>query len=149
MNSTTTNLILAAILSLGSISQALTLDEYLNLVKQKNRLFSSYDLSIEASNDKREAGDTVLSPVLSAGYSLTTDKSRPSTLGPERSVEEYSLGVAKQFSTGTNVKLVGITDRFNNQTTAPLDQYSTGGLGISLTQSLWKNFFGNPSCPDQ
>ncbi len=139
-------IIFTAALGLSLTAQALTLDEYLNLVKQKNRLFSAYDLEQGASNDRKDAGDLILAPQLTAGYSLTTDKSQPSsliTLGSERKVTNYNVGVAKNFSTGTAVQLTGRTDQFENKgAVVPLDQYSTGSLGISLRQSIWKDFFG-------
>lgn len=136
-------IIFATGLLLGFSAQALTLDEYLNLVKEKNRLFSAYDLEQGASNDRRDAGDIVLSPQLTAGYSLTTDKSQPSTLGSERKLTDYNLGIAKNFSTGTSVQLTGRADQYDNTGALfPLDQYSTGSLGISLRQSIWKDFFG-------
>ena len=125
-------------------SFALTLNDYINLVRQKNKLFTSYDMSIEASNDKRAAGDLELAPLLTAGYSFNRDQSLPSSLGPSREYTEYNLGLAKEFSTGTLISLSAKTDQFNNPgATYPLDQYSTGLLGIRLEQSLWKNFFGS------
>lgn len=124
-------------------SFAMTLEEYLKVVKSKNKVFSSLAASVEASNSKAAAGDVVLAPVLTAGYSLTTDKSLPSTIGEKREVTEYNLGVSKKFTTGTTIGVSGKTDEFRNDTTTPgADKYSTGGLGVTLQQSLWKDFFG-------
>lgn len=124
-------------------SMAMTLEEYLQTVKSKNKAFASLNASIESSNNKMVAGDVVLSPVLAAGYSLSSDKSLPSSVGDKRDVTEYSLGVSKKFSTGTTLGVSAKTDQFNNVTTTPgMDKYSTGGLGVSLQQSLWKDFFG-------
>ncbi len=122
--------------------QALTLDEYMQTVKKNNKIFSALNSSKEAANDRLTAGDVLLSPTVSAGYSLISDKSLPSTLGNQREITEYTLGVGKKFSTGTTLNLTAKTNQFENQTVPPLDQYSTGGLGISLSQSLWKDFFG-------
>jgi outer membrane protein TolC len=135
---------LIAITLISQFGHAMTLDEYLAQVRKKNRLFTSLDLSIEASNDKRTAGDVVLAPQITAAYSLVTDKSLPSNLGDKRQVTEYSLGVAKRFSTGTTLGLSAKTDQFDNTAsgTVAASQYSTGTLGVSLQQSLWKDFFG-------
>ncbi|MBC7740596.1 MAG: TolC family protein [Bdellovibrionaceae bacterium] len=137
--------VMIALVSLtASAAWGLTLNDYLNLVKQKNKLVSSYDLSIEASNDKREAGDLVLAPMLTAGYTLSRDQSQPSSLGSRREWTNYNLGLAKEFSSGTELRLTAQTNQFDNQGAAfPLDQYSTGLLGIAVEQSLWKNFFGS------
>lgn len=127
----------------ASSAFSLTLEEYLQEVKKKNKIFSSLEASKGASLDKMVAGDVGLSPVLVAGASIAEDKSLPSTLGPRRQVTEYSLGVSKKFSTGTTLGVSAKTDQYNNDTTtANYDQYSTGGLGVSLQQSLWKDFFG-------
>ncbi|MBC7465261.1 MAG: TolC family protein [Bdellovibrio sp.] len=127
-------------------SFAMTLEEYLQIVKKKNKVFSSLAASVEASNSKAVAGDVVLAPVLTAGYSLSTDKSLPSSIGDKREVSEYNLGVSKKFITGTTIGVSGKTDEFRNDTnfttTPGLDKYSTGGLGVTLQQSLWKDFFG-------
>lgn len=122
----------------------MTLDEYMEQVFKKNKLVSSYDTSIEASKEKQIAGDLVLSPVLTAGYSQASDKSLPSVVADERKTALANLGVAKKFSTGTTVSLTAQTSKFDYE--APVtpgnNGYSTGGLGISLQQSLWKDFFG-------
>lgn len=124
-------------------AEAITLEEYLQVVKSKNKVFSALNASVEASNSKLVAGDVTLSPVLTAGYSLTNDKSLPSTLGDQRKTTEYTLGVSKKFSTGTTLGVSAKTDQYDNpNAAAPSDKYSTGGLGVSLQQSLWKDFFG-------
>ncbi len=122
---------------------ALNLNEYMLIVKKNNKIFQGLNSSLEATRDKLTSGDAVLSPVLSAGYSLATDKSLPSSLGDDRKVTQYNLGVAQRFSTGTAINLSARTDQFENKTAAPpADRFATGGLGISLSQSLWKDFFG-------
>jgi outer membrane protein TolC len=141
MNSKTlTTLALTCILS--SSSYSMTLEDYLKAVRAKNPQFQALSASIEASNSKVLAGDIVLTPVLSAGYSITTDKSLPNTLGDKREISEYTLGVSKRFETGTQIGLTARTDSYLNSTTPPLDKYSTGSLGVSLQQSLWKDFLG-------
>jgi outer membrane protein TolC len=120
----------------------MTLEEYLKTVRTKNPQFQALSASVEASNSKVVAGDIVLTPVFTAGYSVLSDKSLPSSLGDKRDVSEYTLGVSKRFETGTLLGVTAKTDAFNNDTTAPLDQYSTGSLGVSLQQSLWKDFLG-------
>jgi hypothetical protein len=49
-------------------------------------------------------------------------------------VTEYSLGVAKRFSTGTTLGLSAKTDQFDNTAsgTVAASQYSMGTLGVSL-----------------
>lgn len=124
--------------------KAMSLDEYLSTIKKQNKLFNALDASVEASKAKMESGDLVLEPIFNLGYSLATDKSLPSAVADKRQVNELTAGLSKKFSTGTLVKLSAITDEFNNEGAAnpAMSKFSTGGLGVSLTQSLWKDFFG-------
>lgn len=125
-------------------SKAMTLDQYLDVVKKQNDLFKSLDASTEASDAKMDSGDLELAPIFNLGYSIATDKSLPSSVADKRQDSQWTAGLAKKFSSGTLVKLSGQTDEFKNDGAynSNYSQYSTGGLGVSLTQSLWKDFFG-------
>lgn len=137
--------ILLAISTIAFNAQALTLDEYLKIVIQKNKLVSSYDLSIEASKDKQIAGDLLLSPTLTAGYSVTTDKSEPITVADKRTTTLSNVGLSKKFSSGTTLGVTADTTKYEYElpVTAGNNGYSTGRVGVSLQQSLWKDFFGH------
>lgn len=125
-------------------AQALTIDEYIVLAKEKNPLLKSYQQSVESAELKTKAAEIDLAPVLTAGYLTSNDKSRPNQLGSEREAEVYSLGIAKKFFTGTLIKLDAQTGEFTN--TGALipgyDQYSTGSVGFTIQQSLWQDSFG-------
>ncbi len=142
---------LVSIIVSAQMAGAITLEEYLAQVRQKNRIYTSVDLSVEASNARREAGDVSLSPRLTATYGIATDKTVPNTTAAERKSTEYSLGLSKQFSTGTAVTLTarsghnqyaGLYAPLSSDPTRGTD-FSTSGLGITIQQSLWKDFFGN------
>lgn len=122
---------------------AMTLEEYLAQVKKKNRIYTATDLSVEASRDRKDAGDIELAPTVSATYLSSSDKSLPSQVAAERKGSEYTLGVSKKFSTGTSISLNGKSteNSYENQNSGNPDT-STSSLGISLSQSLWKNSFG-------
>lgn len=136
-------LVLFCAILLSSQSQAVTLDEYMQRVKKENKIFRSLTYSIESSNERLTAGDIVLVPTLTAAASLADDASLPSIFGTKREVAEYSLGFSKKFTTGTSLSLSAKTDQYrSDNANPPYDQYSNGGLGISLQQSLWKDFFG-------
>jgi outer membrane protein TolC len=125
---------------------AMTIDEYLTQVKAKNRTIRSYDIDVEAAADKQVAGDLALSPLLTGSYYVQKDKSLPLLmfLAQERTTTAAALGLSKKFSTGTTLALTGETYKYDyDQPLTPGDTgYSTGRLGISLTQSLWKDSFG-------
>jgi len=136
--------ILAGTQLMSLSASAMNLDEYLLQVKKKNRMLSAAEMSLEASRAKQQAGDLTLSPVLTAGYSMASDKSLPNSIADRRQVNELSLGVAQKYSTGTALSLSAKTDDFKNDqpTTPSMDKYSTGTLGVTVQQSLWKDFFG-------
>ncbi len=136
--------LLALMLVLSQAGYAMTLEEYLNQVKKKNRIYTSTDLSIEASRDRQEAGDVELAPMISASYLRTDDKSLPSQTARERKTSEYTLGVTKKFSTGTLLTLSGrnAVNDYETPNAGTNPETSNSSLGVSLSQSLWKNFFG-------
>jgi len=136
-------IVLAASL-VSSYGSALTIDEYIQLAKQKNPLLKSYEMSVEASKIKADSSEIDLSPVLSAGYQSSTDQSRPSMMGTKRESQVYNLGVAKKFTTGTLLKVQAQSGQFDNSNVSlqGFDHYNTGALSVSVQQSLWKDFFG-------
>ncbi len=123
---------------------AMTLEEYMDTVSKKNRLINSYQTSAEASQEKRVAGDLLLSPTLTVGYSVLSDKSEPSSVADKRNTTVTNFGVSKKFSTGTLLSLTALTTKLDYElpVTPGNTGYSTGGLGLVLQQSLWKDFFG-------
>ena len=137
-------IMMLALFLASSFSQAMTIDEYLSVAKTKNPLFRAYDLSVEATNDKINSADIGLSPILTAGYLKSNDKSLPSSIATERNLEQYSVGLAKKFFTGTSVKIDAQTNDFKNNgaLVAGLDQFSSDSVGVSVSQSLWKDFLG-------
>lgn len=128
---------------------AMTLEEFLGEVKKRNKEFQSLDVSTEAAEDRREAGDIGLSPVLTLAGGYLSDEAQPqASLGTKLQSEQYSATLAKEFSTGTKAALSANvqhnkTDGLPAGYPAYLSDYSAGSLGIALSQSLWKNAFGS------
>lgn len=137
-------LVIALTLTAAYPSMALTIDEYMQQINEKNKTILSYNTAIEAAHDRQDVGDLSLSPLLTASYSHASDQSLPSQLGSRRDSETAALGLSKKFSTGTTIGFTAQT--FQSELTNPLIpfpvDYSTGQLGLSLQQSLWKDFFG-------
>ncbi len=125
-----------------NLATAISYDEYMQKVKSENKVFRSLNTSLESANERLLSGDVILAPVFSAGASKAVDKSLPSPLGPSREMTEYTLGLTKKFTTGTNLTLAAKTDQFSNELPAPADHYSTGSIGITVQQSLLKDFYG-------
>jgi len=135
---------LGALFVAGESAMAISLDEYLTTAKNKNPLFQSYDLSVEAAKAKSDSSELELEPLFTAGYMRSADKSLPSMIAKERNVEQYNVGLAKKFWTGTAVKIEAIGRDFQNNgaLVSGIDRYTTGELGVTVSQSLLKDFFG-------
>lgn len=132
-----------------SMASAMTLEQYLAEVQKRNKEFQSLNISQDMAEDRREAGDLSLTPVLTAAGGYLSDQSQPQTVGTKTVAHQYSLGVAKEFSSGTkasinaNVQQTKISDVPVMYAGLFPSDYSAGSLGLTLSQSLWKNFFGN------
>ncbi|MFN7727761.1 MAG: TolC family protein [Bdellovibrio sp.] len=133
--------------------QALTLEEYLAQVKSKHRGLQALQASKSAALARREAGDVGLSPVLTLKATSLDDK-KPQNLGnfvtDHTEVVDYSLGLGKSFSTGTNAQITANANattvsgtNFGSTPPGSISQTNgTGSLGLALSQSLWKGGFG-------
>lgn len=131
---------------------AMSLEEYLSQVQEKNGNFKSFSSSREASEAKQLAGDGPLNPKLTARAHRLDDK-KPSyffsngsqIVLPKIAGTEYTLALSKKFSTGTDAEISGslndIGQYFPDNAGVPGPRVY-GALGISITQSLWKDFFG-------
>lgn len=136
---------LLALVLISCGAQAMTIDDYMKNVMDRNKLLESYRISVDASKDLLTAGDLELSPVLVAGYSVTSDKSLPSAVADKRDQTAANAGVSKKFSSGTTLGVSVETYKyeFDQPVTPGNDGYSRGGIGVSLQQSLWRDFFGH------
>jgi outer membrane protein TolC len=132
-------------------AQALTLPEFLGEVAKRHKEFQSYDISREAAEDRRVAGDIGLAPVFTLSASYLSDEKLPSqSFGTKLTSTQYNAGLGKQFSTGTYLGVTGNLQH-NVSTGVPAQlqpligspDYSTGTLGVNFSQSLWKNAFGH------
>lgn len=133
-----------ALLATTMLMSNMTLEQYLQQVKTHNPVYKATEMNAEASVDALESAEIELSPVLKAGYQRGRDKSLPNQLSSDRHMEIYTLGVAKKFVTGTSLEVkANLSDFKNEQSLMPaFGEYATGVLGISIQQSLWKDFFG-------
>jgi outer membrane protein TolC len=140
-------MILATTLSVVSHAGALTLEAFLMEVQKKNKNFQSLDVSNEIADERRVAGDIGLSPVLTMSGGYLSDEKQPQQLGTKTETTQYSLGVAKEFATGTQAAVSGNVQQLQVTNAPPLfanfADYSAGSLGVSVSQSLWKNGFGS------
>ncbi|MBP7843480.1 MAG: TolC family protein [Proteobacteria bacterium] len=132
-----------------SMSYSITLDEYLSTVQKSNTQFQAFELQKQSAEIKNEQADLVLSPYLIFGAKYYSDETPkplqvfPAIIQTKSEGNEYSLGVAKKFATGTEIKAF-VTEQHPRSFTATGAQPSPylGISSFSLSQSLWKDFFG-------
>jgi hypothetical protein len=126
----------------------MSLEDFVMAIKKKNTQFQSFNSSKEAAELKVKSGDIALSPVLFLSASYLNDKKQPNQLSANESVaQKYSLGFSQKFSTGTNIKISSdLMEVQNNGIQSPIfssyAKYASGSLGVSLSQSLLKDGFG-------
>jgi outer membrane protein TolC len=138
--------LMVSLLFVGFSANSLTLEEYLSQVSKKNRGFQAIDASLSAAETRFAGADLELSPFLTAGASYLDDKSN-AFLGTSQhqQIRQYSLGLNKKFSTGTQIGILSSVQAVNAEGTqgaAYSVETHTGTFGVSLSQSLWKDFFG-------
>ncbi|WP_374028728.1 TolC family protein [Bdellovibrio bacteriovorus] len=129
-------------------SFAMNLQDYLKAVETRNKSLQAFDASTAAAESRKEAGDIELVPMLSADAQWISDKAPLSQFAligaTESKSAQYSLGLAKKFSSGTSVALSAMAAEFDNVGAPGVYQkFGVGSLGVELSQSLWRDFFGN------
>lgn len=146
-------LIVFILLAWQSQSFAMSLQEYLDAVEKKNKSVQSLDVSSQVSDLNRKADDINFVPTFTAGANYVTDHSPMNefvTFGAsESNTTNLNMGLSQNFSSGTSVSLSAQAMQMqnpglgNNAFFNGLENFSTGSLGVSLSQSLWKNAFGH------
>lgn len=135
-------------------TQELSLEQFLGQVQAKNGLVQSLKSSRKAAENKRVQGDLELSPILSLRAAQIKDKKlqiQGTSLVDQLDTKDYTMSLGKKFSTGTQAQVsFGVNELTfqgsNLGTTPPAainQSFSTGYLGLSVSQSLWKDFFGH------
>lgn len=140
----------------ASSSWALNLEEYLSQVSNKHKTVQSLKESQSAAAHRREAAEVGYSPILQMKISETQDKN-PQIMGPFTTSNvkqtEYSLGLAKTFHTGTTGSVAfgaaqisaDSTSALSTPATTTSSSYGKSSFSLGVSQSLWKNSFGEAS----
>ncbi|WP_413293718.1 TolC family protein [Bdellovibrio sp. HCB185ZH] len=148
----TSKLCVALFLVVSSQSFAMNLQEYLKSVETHHKSIKALDVAKEAADDRNLAGDLELVPAMSAEVSYLSDKNPLSQFAmfgvPESKQLAYNLGFSKKFSSGTKASVWGAVTQFDNPGIvnpqfAAYSKFGYGQLGLTLSQSLWKDAFGH------
>lgn len=138
--------------SASASTSTMNLQDFLRAVESNHKSVQALEEAKKAAKLAQEAGDIELVPVLTADAGLINDKNPLGQFAAfgasETKTSSYSLGLAKKFSTGTGVSITASTFEIENSAlanpaVARFQKFGAGSLGLGLSQSLWKDFFGN------
>lgn len=151
---TTTSLLVALALSvgLGSSTQALTLNEYLDQVKGESNAYKGSSIQSEASYLKSREADLIFTPQLFAEGRAGHDgkPSSPPVMVYDRFESQlYRLGVSQQFSFGLQGRVYYEANKSDfvgaNFGPGVMTEYWDASPKIELTMPIWGGGFGRTS----
>lgn len=141
--------------ALGAQSQAMTLNDFLAQVKERNLSYQgSADQATGAVLKAREA-DLIFSPNLFAEARAGQDakpNTPPMKMYDEMKTQNYSLGLKQQFSFGLQAKLsydLNKTDFVNASSALNPTSYWDATPKLELTMPLWGNGFGRAAVANE
>jgi outer membrane protein TolC len=144
--------LLAMALALPALSWGaqLSLDDYLLQVKEKNQSMTASKLLVEGADLKADEGKLLFRPSVFAQAQAATDK-KPTTnrsaQGDRTDYTFFTAGLIQQFNFGLQGKLgynfshTKIYDA--SPSFLPQSDFHDGVATLELSQSLWRNFWGN------
>ncbi len=130
----------------------LTLGEYLDQVRKGSQLFVAAQLSSDAAGERSTEYKLLTRPNLIAGANYANSRAETGSVlqGDNNTQKTYSLGIQETTSFGLAGQLTyGVTQVESNANVAALGgpnlfqtSFTTAGPQLVLTQSLWRNWFG-------
>lgn len=146
-------LLSAVVFSLLSQSppQEISLERFLNLVQQQNRNIKIASKRIQVAEQAKSEPELVFSPQATAGLAYEDARSAGGLSfqqkGASSKVLNQSLGLSKEWSSGTNTSLSHSLQRndFEGLQTTNGEAFWQNRLTLRLEQDLWSNFFGRKS----
>lgn len=127
----------------------LNVDQYLVQVKQNNENLASHELLMQAGFARSTEGFLITAPHLLGGAGYTKDREPPisqAIRGNEVKTENLNIGIAKKFTTGTNVKLEYENTYYHIDNASPQlvnhDKFWYAKPIISIQQPLFRDWLG-------
>lgn len=127
----------------------LSLQTYLEQVKSGNPEVRAAVESITANEHRLQEAELPLSPEFYAQFMKLDDKkptAQPTMMGTETEVTRWRAGIRKQTDFGLGLDLSFTSQRTNIHDTSPMfmpvPNYMESSASLQLSQSLWRNAFG-------
>lgn len=145
--------LIGAALLFNSQADAITLNEYLNQVKQESSGYKAQAEQAEASGLQSREADLLFTPQLFAEANVGHD-GKPNTpqMYDRVNSQTYSLGVSQQFDFGLQSKLyyeVGRTEFDNASAGITPSKYWNAMPKLELSLPVWGNGFGRTARANQ
>lgn len=144
--------VIVAALLVGQSASALSLNDYLEQVKQESLGYKSTSEQAEAASLKSREADLFFTPRFFAEARIGHDGKEPfaSTITYDRlKLQNYSLGLSQEFSFGLQTKLSYAMDRTEVEgATLPAgvpNSFWNATPTLELSMPLWANGFGRSS----
>jgi len=131
----------------NNIKNLITVDDYLNKVKDQNGLYKNFEEKIISNKLKIREKELITSPsaFVDGGYSANYKKSTDKDLSyNHKDYEEYNMGLQQNTDIGLSGKLYYNINKttYVNPDPATTNNNSLGKVQIELQQDLLKNSFG-------
>lgn len=135
-----------------SFGAQLTLENFLKQVEEKNQSLTASKLIAESAEDRSSEGKLIFRPSIFAQIQTAVDK-KPTTninaQGNRTDQSFFAVGLTQQFNFGLQGKLgynFSHTKIYNaSPAFLPLNDFHDGVASLELSQSLWRNFWGQES----
>jgi outer membrane protein TolC len=131
-------------------SAQLSLSDFLNQVEQKNQAVIANKMIAVGTEERENEGRLIFRPSLFVNGQILSDKkpvSNPTFQGDRTENQYITAGLTQNFDFGLKGQ-VGYTllhTKISNASMSfvPIADYNDGVAKIELSQSLWRNFWGN------
>jgi outer membrane protein TolC len=138
----------------ATAAPVLTLQEYVSQVTQLNQGYRGAKDAATGAELRAQEGSLLLKPFVYSTVNFRDDEiptMAPSFMGTRTLTRTYNLGFRQQtsFGLGADLSYNLMYQDIKNAPFVPEPKVYTAYPSITLTQSLWRNFFGNETRANQ
>lgn len=140
-------LFLTFFISFNTWSSELFLEDFLKQVEEKNQTFNASKISSIAAEKRKDEKKLIFTPSIFAQFQNSSDKKATTVVAMQGDRTDNAMlaaGLMQQFDFGLKGKLSYTLSHtnINNAVALPLKDFREAALGLELSQSLWRNFWG-------
>lgn len=142
--------LLFLIMTFNASGAELTLENFLNQVNEKNQMLNASKISSASAEKRKDEKKLLFTPSIFAQAQSVVDKKATtvvSMMGDKTDANMFTTGVMQQFDFGLKGKLSYTLahTKLRNATLLNPNDFNETSLGLELSQSLWRDFWGSES----